>query len=194
MIVGHKWTEHYYPALVRISSRRNIIIDGLLVKPYLSIIHPFLSDAPRRLVERPCLLQGFARYTVINSGVGRHRPVVQYWLLQRTRQPPRSLPTAQHQNCGVGHHTANAATFLNGHHTGNVEDRIAITCVSHPFSPPAYSGEARVAGGAVLPEERPRMTPPLLKCELCLCVRPKKKLAVEIIPDLNSDLNSAPVF
>ena len=29
------------------------------------------------------------------------------------------------------------------------------------FSPLAYPGEARVAGGAVLPEERPRMTPPL---------------------------------
>ena len=35
-------------------------------------------------------------------------------------------------------------------------------------SPPAYPGEA---GGPVLPEERPRMTPPLLQCDLCLCVR-----------------------
>ena len=50
------------------------------------------------------------------------------------------------------------------------------------FSPPAFPGEARVAGGPVLPEERPRMTPPLLKCDLCLSVRcPNKKLAVEII-------------
>ena len=49
------------------------------------------------------------------------------------------------------------------------------------YSPPAYPGEARVAGGAVLPEERPRMTPPLLQCDPCVSVRAKKKLAVEII-------------
>ena len=44
------------------------------------------------------------------------------------------------------------------------------------YSPPAFPGEARVAGGAVLPEERPRMTPPLLQCDLCLSVRCPKKI------------------
>ena len=43
------------------------------------------------------------------------------------------------------------------------------------FSPPAFPGEARVAGGPVLPEERPRMTPPLLQCDLCLSVRASEK-------------------
>ena len=31
------------------------------------------------------------------------------------------------------------------------------------FSPPAYPSEARVAGGQSYQEERPRMTPPLLR-------------------------------
>ena len=43
-------------------------------------------------------------------------------------------------------------------------------------SPPAFPGEARVAGGAVLPEERPRMTPPLLQCDPCVCVRKKSSM------------------
>ena len=42
-------------------------------------------------------------------------------------------------------------------------------------SPPAYPGEARVAGGPVLPEERPRMTPPLLQCDPCVRVRLSEK-------------------
>ena len=43
------------------------------------------------------------------------------------------------------------------------------------FSPPAYPGEARVAGGPVLPEERPRMTPPLLQCDPCVSEKNKGK-------------------
>ena len=43
-------------------------------------------------------------------------------------------------------------------------------------SPPAFPGEARVAGGPVLPEERLRMTSPLLQCDPCVraCVSEKK--------------------
>ena len=40
--------------------------------------------------------------------------------------------------------------------------------VSH-LSPPAYPGEARVAGGPVC-EERPRMTPLFLQCDPCVSV------------------------